>query len=131
MRTVPDVPRPNMSWQSGMLGVEAESVESQLAEYFGVKEGVLVRSVSKNSAAEKAGRKAGDVILKIDDTQVSSPREITRAIRNLKSKNTFPISLMRNHKEMTVSATVSDELAKPAPPAPPAAPAPPPAGTRL
>jgi len=130
MRTIPDVPRPNMSWQSGMLGIEAESVDSQLAEYFGVKEGVLVRSVSKNSAAEKAGLKAGDIILKIDEAKVTSPREITRAIRDLKSKNTFPITVMRNHKEMTVSATVSNEVAKPAPPAPPAVPAPP-AGTRL
>jgi len=132
MRTVPDVPRPNMSWQSGMLGVEAESVDSQLAEYFGVKEGVLVRSVSKNSAAEKAGLKAGDVILKIDDTKVTAPRDITRAIRDLRSKNTFPITVMRNHKEMTVSATVASERSDaPAPPPPPASPAPPPPGTRL
>ncbi len=133
MRTIPDVPRPNMSWQSGMLGVEAESVNSQLAEYFGVKDGVLVRSVSKDSAAEKAGLKAGDVILKIDDTKVTNPREITGAIRNLRSKNTFPVTVMRNHKEMTVSVTVSNGRVNPAPPAPPAPPASPvpPSGTRL
>ena len=120
-RSMPDIPRPNMSWQSGMLGVEAESLDSQLAEFFGVKEGVLVRSVSKDSAAEKAGLKAGDVIMKIDDTKVATPREITSAIRALRSKNTFPVTVVRNHKEMTVSVTVSaDRSEGPVPPVPPA-----------
>jgi serine protease Do len=104
----PDIPRPNMSWQSGMLGVEAESLADQLAEFFGVKEGVLVRSVAKDSAAAKAGLKAGDVITKVDDTKVASPREITSAIRGLRSKKTFPVTLLRNHKEMTVSVTLEE-----------------------
>ena len=126
MRSIPDIPRPNMSWQSGMLGVEAESLDSQLAEFFGVKEGVLVRSVSKDSAAEKAGLKAGDVIMKIDDTKVTTPREITSAIRALRSKNTFPVTVVRNHKEMTVSVTVSaDRSEAPAAPAPSRRPRPP------
>jgi Trypsin-like serine proteases, typically periplasmic, contain C-terminal PDZ domain len=61
---MPDMPRPYMSWRSSMLGIEAESLDSQLAQYFGVKQGVLVRSVVRGSAAEKAGFRAGDVILK-------------------------------------------------------------------
>jgi len=119
----PDIPSVNMAWRSGVLGVEAESLNPQLAEFFGVKEGVLVRSVSKDSAAEKAGLKAGDVITKIDDTKVNSPREITSAIRALRSKTTFPVTLVRNHKEMTVSVTVKPERAEgfalPEPPPPP------------
>lgn len=102
---MPDIPRPNMSWQSGMLGVEAEPLEDQLAEFFGVKEGVLVRSVVKDSAAAKAGLKAGDVITKVDDTKVASPREITSAIR---AKKTVPLTVVRNHKEMTVSVTLEE-----------------------
>ena len=127
-RVMPDIPSPYMSWRSGMLGVEAESVNSQLAEYFGVKEGVLVRSVSKDSAAEKAGLKAGDVITKVDDTKVTAPREITNAIRALRPKTTFPVTVVRNHKEMTVSVTVSEDrpegpVSAPAPPPPPKPPA--------
>src|SRR5262245_53186237 len=49
---MPDMPRSTMSWQSATLGVESESLGPQLAEFFGVKEGVLVRSVTKGSAAE-------------------------------------------------------------------------------
>ncbi len=103
---VPDVPRPLMSWQSGMLGVEAESLNDQLAGYFGVKQGVLVRSVAKGSAAEKAGIKAGDVITKVADTAVTSPGEVTKTIRDMRDKNTFPVTLTRDHKEMTLSVTI-------------------------
>ena len=53
--SIPDVPRAFMSWRSSIVGIEAESLDSQLAEYFGVKEGVLVRSVVRGSSAEKAG----------------------------------------------------------------------------
>src|ERR1700724_3362546 len=38
---IPDMPRTLMMWQSRTLGVESESLHSQLGEYFGVKEGVL------------------------------------------------------------------------------------------
>jgi serine protease Do len=115
LRSIPDVPQPNMSWRSGSLGILAESLDDQLAEYFGVKEGVLVRSVNKSSAAEKAGLKAGDVILKVDDTKVTTPRGITTAIRNLKDKRTFPVIVSRNHKEMTLSVTIDADRSERAP----------------
>lgn len=105
---MPDLPRSLMSWQSHTLGIESESVGSQLAEYFGVKSGVLVRSVTKGSAAEKAGIKAGDVIVKVDSQQVASPKEISSALRSLKSKKTFPLSIVRNRNEMTVNVTIEE-----------------------
>ena len=69
------------------LGIVGESLaqEDQLAEFFGVQEVVLVRSVKKGSAAEKAGIKAGDVITKVDDSKVGSSAEITHVLRGLKS----------------------------------------------
>jgi len=97
-----------MSWRSSMLGVETESLTSQLAEFFGVKEGVLVRSVSRNSPAEKAGIKAGDVITKVDDNKVSSSRDISAALRNLHSKRTFPVTVIRKQQETTVNVTVEE-----------------------
>ncbi len=71
---MPDLPRNLMTWRSGALGIDAEALEGQFADYFGVKEGVLVRAVIKGSAAEKAGIKAGDVITRIDDAKVATPR---------------------------------------------------------
>jgi len=90
------------------LGIYGEPLgsEAQLAEYFGVKDGILVRSVSKNSAAEKAGMKAGDVITKIDDSAVSSPADVTSKLRAGTGKRTFTMTVVRNHKEMPLTVTI-------------------------
>jgi serine protease Do len=103
-----EIPRFQMSSQNPMLGIVGESLaqEDQLAEYFGVQEGVLVRSVKRGSAAEKAGIKAGDVITKVDDSKVTSSSEITRVLRGLKSKKTFGVTVIRNHKEMPLTVTM-------------------------
>jgi serine protease Do len=106
---IPDIPRAFTSWRSSMLGIEAESLDGQLADYFGVKEGVLVRSVVKGSTAEKAGLKAGDVIIRADSKSISTPRELSSEIRSLRSKQTFPLTLMREKREMTVSVTIEAE----------------------
>jgi serine protease Do len=105
---MPDVPRAFMSWRTSVAGIEAESLDSQLAEYFGVKEGVLVRSVVRGSAAEKSGLRAGDVIVKVDDNRVTSPREITATIRSTNAKKTVPVQIMRDKHELTIHLTVED-----------------------
>jgi S1-C subfamily serine protease len=88
--------------------VESESLNSQLAEFFGVKEGVLVRAVIKGSAAEKAGLKAGDVITKIGDSKVSNPRDISNALRGMSSGKTFTVTIMRDRKEMAITAMIEE-----------------------
>ena len=105
---IPDVPRPNMAWRTGRLGVEGESLSSQLAEFFGVKEGVLIRSVVKDSPAEKGGIKAGDVITKVDGETVTNAQELSSEIRSKRTKKTFPITLVRGKKEMSVTVTLED-----------------------
>ena len=102
------IPQPNIvvTMRGGTLGIECESLGGQLAEYFGVKEGVLVRSVTKGSAAEKAGMHAGDVIVKVDGEAVTSPHEITSMSREARSKGTFPVVVVRDKKEMTLTVTV-------------------------
>jgi S1-C subfamily serine protease len=108
--TIPDMPKAFMSWRSSILGIEAESLEPQLAEFFGVKEGVLVRSVVKNSAAEKAGLKAGDVITKVDESSVATPRDVSSAVRSLKAaKKAIPLSIIRERREMTVNVNLEDD----------------------
>jgi serine protease Do len=112
MPIMPEMPNMEMprfgSLQSGMLGIMGEPLgqEDQLAEFFGVHEGVLVRSVRKGSTAEKAGIKAGDVITKVDDTAVATSAEITRALRNAHAKKTVTVIVVRSKKEMPLTVTV-------------------------
>ena len=104
-----NMPRAYMGWSNGQLGVESESLSDQLASYFGVKEGVLVRSVKKSSAAEKAGLKAGDVIVKVDSTKVATPKEIATQLRASRNKKVIPVQLLRDHKEMSIDVTLPEE----------------------
>jgi serine protease Do len=105
---MPDVPRSFMSWRSAALGVECESLDGQLAQYFGVKEGVLVRSVLTGSAAEKAGVKAGDVITRVGDGKVATPADVSSRIRSMHG-TPIPLVVMRDHKEMTISVAISED----------------------
>jgi len=99
---MPDVPRIIQGLRSPMLGVEAESIEGQLAQYFGVSEGVLVRTVMKGSPAEKAGVKAGDIIVRVDEAKVTTPAEISARLRAAHGKP-VPVAIMREHKEINMT----------------------------
>ncbi len=72
MVMLPDLPRMNMLWRNNVLGVETEELNPQMAEYFGVTAGLLVRMVTHGSAADRAGLKAGDVIVKVAGKPVSA-----------------------------------------------------------
>jgi serine protease Do len=109
MAPMPDLPRAIMMWRTSSLGIEAEALRGQLADFFGVKDGVLVRSVMKDTAAAKAGLKAGDVIVKVGDANVASPADVTSAIHSAKDKKSLPIVVMRDHKEVTLTASIDED----------------------
>jgi serine protease Do len=102
-----DLPQFRTLMGTSSLGIIGESLgqESQLAEFFGVKEGVLVRSVNKDSAAEKAGMKAGDVITKIDDTAISTPQQISSTLRGSRGKSSVTVTVVRSRKEVNLTVT--------------------------
>jgi len=106
-----DIPRMVMNFQNPLLGIEGEEMGkgSQLAEFFGVKEGVLVTSVVKDSAAEKAGIKAGDVVVKIGDASVKTPAEITSTLRGA-TNSPVTVTVVRNKKEMPVTVTIENPV---------------------
>jgi serine protease Do len=105
---IPDIPQIYTSLRTARLGVEAESLGPQLGEFFGVKEGVLVRSVMENTPAQKAGFKAGDVITKVDGNPVTSPSELSGAVRTASAKKTYNVELMRDRKPQTVTVMVEE-----------------------
>ncbi len=103
---IPEMPQVFENPRTPILGVEAESLTPQLAEFFGAKDGILVRSVFKDSAAEKAGIKAGDVITKVEQEPVTTAAELTAALRVSRAKTTFPIQIVRDRHEMTITVTI-------------------------
>lgn len=83
----------------GRLGITLQSLTPQLGEYFGVKDGrgALVVSVRKDSPADKAGIKAGDVIIVIDTREVASPSDVIAAVQS-KHEGTMEIKVLREHQ---------------------------------
>ena len=106
---MPDMPRAYSGLRSSRFGVEAEGLEGQLAEYFGVKEGVLVRSVMKGSAAEKSGLKAGDVITKVDQKPLDSTRDLSELLRSNREKKAMAVTVVREKRELTLNVTPEEE----------------------
>jgi serine protease Do len=87
---------------SGRLGITVQSLSDQLGDYFGAKEGVLVTSVTADSAAAKAGLKAGDVITSVDGAAVASTSELSRRIQRLDDGDDFSLEIVRDKKTMTL-----------------------------
>jgi serine protease Do len=107
--TPPTPPSPPMVWdfdgligRSGRLGISIDSLSPQLAEYFGTKEGVLVSSVSDDSAAAKAGLKAGDVITNFNGSTINDPQNLRRRIQSLNDGDEFTVTVMRDRKPVTL-----------------------------
>lgn len=103
---------PGFSANAPLVGFEGETLGSQLAAYFGVKEGVLVREVNGDTPAQRAGLKAGDVVVKVNGTPVASPREIIGLVRT-SGKKVVAFSVVRNKKEMTINVDVSGDRQPP------------------
>jgi serine protease Do len=87
------------------LGVDVDPLSDQLAEYFGAKEGVLVRSVTDGSAASRAGLKAGDVITSVDGQLVRSREDLVRAVHDARSDE-LTIGIVRDRKESSVTVKI-------------------------
>ena len=90
-------------WRSGnILGITVGDLSEQLAQYFGTKDGVLVTSVADNSAASKAGIKAGDVITSLNGADVTSPSDLRRRIQRLQDGDEFTVGVVRDKKALTL-----------------------------
>lgn len=103
------IPQIQTVMQTPILGVLCEQLgdEQQLAEYFGVKDGLLVKSVTADYPAARAGIKAGDVIVKVEDAHVGTMRELNQALRSIvaNQKPSFQLTVVRNRKEMPLSVS--------------------------
>ena len=68
--------------------------------------GVKVTSITKGSAAEKAGLKEGDVITRVDDANIQNPEDLTKVIGKYKPDDKVTIAYKRDKKEMKATATL-------------------------
>jgi serine protease Do len=99
---------PSMDGRGPMLGIDAEDVSGQLGSYFGAPDGtgVLIREVRPGMAAEKAGLKAGDVIVKVDGKPVRTLAELRAQLRDKGEQKSVSLGILRKGAEMNVAVTI-------------------------
>jgi len=92
----------------GWLGVRIQQVTKEIADVEKLKntEGALIASVGEESPAEKAGLKAGDIILKFDGKRIDTMRTLPKLVSNTEVGKTVKLEIWRNKKLITKKLTL-------------------------
>ncbi len=94
--------------QRAMLGITGGSLNSQIADQYGVTdtEGIYVASVEEGSGADRGGLKRGDVIKKIDDYKVSKFSDLTGYLGSKRPNDVVNVTINRNGTPKVVPITL-------------------------
>ncbi len=93
-------PQVHVSSRSRRLGVALEDLSGQLAQYFGVERGVLVREVREGSPAEESGLRAGDVIVTVEGKAVRTAVHCGRHLSE--TEGAVLVEVMRDRARVTL-----------------------------
>lgn len=95
--------------KAGYLGVNCISVDAETAQTYDLPIGVYVKSVVKGAAAERAGIKAGDVIVKLDGSTVAGAEELIEALGYYEAGETVELTVKTResgYQEQVISVTL-------------------------
>lgn len=94
--------------ERGYLGVQISQLNEDLAASLGLPKnrGEFVQRVEPGEGADKAGIKAGDVVVKVDGKEVTPDQTLSYIVANIAPGRSIPIELIRNGRRMTVNATI-------------------------
>ena len=94
----------------GWLGVTIQDVDENMAKALGLKEatGALIGSVLDDEPADKAGLRAGDVIIRVGDHDIDSASAVTRSVASLKPGTKVDVVVLRNGKEVKTTVTLGE-----------------------
>jgi S1-C subfamily serine protease len=97
-----------MDNRTPVLGISAEDLTGQLGAYFGAPDdsGILVREVRSGTAAEKAGLKAGDVIVQLDGKPVRTLSELRGQLRDKGDQKTASLGILRKGASMNIGIAI-------------------------
>ncbi len=92
----------------GYLGLERVPVNEDLAASLGIPNGrgEFIQRVAPGQAAERAGIRAGDVVVRVAGQDVSPDNTLSFVVANIRPGTRIPIELLRDGRRMTVTATV-------------------------
>ncbi len=94
----------------GWLGVHLGRLTEQEARKQGLDalRGVKIDSVFSNSPAERAGMRAGDIVLSVNNHPVDNASQLSVAVSQLRAGQPYPVEVVRNGKRLTLTTVVGD-----------------------
>ncbi len=94
----------------GFLGVSIQALDADLAREFGLSDsrGVLIKEVTVDSPADRAGMFARDIIVGVDGEQIDSPGDLKMTIGTKGPGTEVSLEIFRDGKAMTLTATLMD-----------------------
>ena len=90
-----------------IMGISVADVDESVTSY-GVPQGAIIRVVTPDLFGAKAGLQAGDIVTKIDNTDVTSASDLTSAIGNYKPGDKVTLTIFRSGETKTVEVTLEE-----------------------
>lgn len=92
------------------IGISMQTLSGKLGDYFGVPdgEGALITEIMKDTPAEKAGLKVGDVVVQVDKEKVQSPGEVSSIIRDKQKGDKVDLVVVRDKTEKNITLEVDE-----------------------
>ncbi len=97
---------------SAFLGIAGVDVTSDVSNTYNMPSGIYVAQVTEGSAAEKAGIRKGDIVMKFDGKEVSTMDELSTRLQYYKAGTTVDVTIVRASDGEYVEHTISVELGK-------------------
>jgi serine protease Do len=97
------------SVQRGWLGVSIQPITPDMAKGLGLKDhsGAIVAEVTKDSPAEKAGFRTGDIVLRFGSDPINEIRDLTRSVAGTPAGESRDVRILRDGKEMTLKPRIA------------------------
>lgn len=96
-----------------IIGLIGDNISAEEAEYYGLQEGILVMSVTENSAAKNAGVQRGDLIIKCQGEQVKTIDELNTIRDRYKAGDEITLTVIRNDETIDIPLILGEELQTP------------------
>ena len=95
--------------QRGILGVSGGELNGTVSKELGISQtqGFYIDKVSKNSGAEKANLQKGDVIIKLDNQDITSYADLSGYVNTKRPNDKVQVTIIRNGKNMVVTVVLS------------------------
>jgi serine protease Do len=95
--------------ERGYLGVSLQPMNDDLADSLGLERnrGEIVQIVTDDSPAERAGVRAGDIIVSVNGNEVTSDQTVSFLVANLAPGETIPVTVLREGQRITLNTTLA------------------------